>query len=369
MAGRSVFLVLAVSSVTCLLSAPSISSAAKATKKDTPQEGDLASFLISPAEQAMAKRNYPLAISIYRGIVAVRGDGDESAWNLSQAWTLAGQFDAAAEEIERYRDAVSNPEKRTRAEAEIDALRSRTEGFSGRVFELVPAKSQAAVAFKMGRKLFGAKKYAEAILLFKAGYLMAPDLPGNLRELGESYDKLGRSGEANDFFVRYLKMRPFGNNANKVRERLQKAGLVGKLTIDSSFPCELVMVNRQLLPTKLPIQGMVVAPGKYKLLCYNSQYHLAHYDEATVAKGDSVRVTFAWAILENKLDPWGRIVLENPDAKRAGQMFDIGTWEEIGVPVPDDRRALKVVLRAGDGSKSKELFLKIEAGKRILLTW
>ena len=59
--------------------------------------------------------------------------------------------------------------------------------------------------------------------------------------------------------------------------------------------------------------------------------------------------------------------MENPD--RANEMNDIGVWGEIGVPVPDDRRALRVVMRAGDASKRKELLLKLEAGKRIPLTW
>jgi hypothetical protein len=59
--------------------------------------------------------------------------------------------------------------------------------------------------------------------------------------------------------------------------------------------------------------------------------------------------------------------MENPD--RQTEMNDIGVWDEIGVPVPDDRRALKVVMRAADGSKRRELLLKLEAGNRVPLVW
>ena len=63
----------------------------------------------------------------------------------------------------------------------------------------------------------------------------------------------------------------------------------------------------------------------------------------------------------------GRIVMENPD--RESEMNDIGVWDEIGVPVPEDRRSLKVLLRAPDSSRRKDLRIKLEAGKRFPLAW
>ena len=59
--------------------------------------------------------------------------------------------------------------------------------------------------------------------------------------------------------------------------------------------------------------------------------------------------------------------MENPD--RTNEMNDIGVWDEIGVPVPEDRRALRVMMRSADASRRKELLLQLEAGKRIPLTW
>lgn len=328
---------------------------------------DRAAFLVKPAESALADRKFALAISLFRGIVAIRGDGDEVVWKLAEAWTLVGEFESAIEELERYIAAVLDPDKEVRARQHISELAERPRGFGGKVFEVKPATAQAGEAFKRGRKFFAGKKFAEAVSMFKAGIVMAPDLPGNYRELGEAYDKLGLSAEANDFFVRYLKIRPFGKNADTARKRLEKAGLVGKLSLDTSFPCEQVWMNRQPLPGKLPVKTMVVAPGRYKLLCYTEKFHLAHYEYVEVPKGGAVQTTFAWAIVENKLEPWGRVVMENPE--NPGEMTDIGVWSEVGVPMPSDRRALRIVMKAGDGSQNKELFLKIEPGKRIPLKW
>jgi tetratricopeptide (TPR) repeat protein len=328
---------------------------------------DLAAFLVKPAEAALAERKFALAISLFRGIVAIRGDGDAVVWKLAEAWTLAGEFESASEELERYLGAVTDRDEEIRARQHISELAERPKGFGGRVFEVQPATAQAGEAFKRGRKFFTGKKFPEAVLMFKAGIVMAPDLPGNYRELGEAFDKLGRSGEANDFFVRYLKIRPFGKNADTARKRLEKAGMVGKLSVETSFPCEQVWMNRQPMPSKLPVKTMIVAPGKYKLLCYTEKFHLAHYVTVEVPKGAAAQTTFAWAVLENKLEPWGRVVMENPE--NPGEMTDIGVWTEVGVPMPSDRRALRIVMKAGDGSKNKELFLKIEPGKRIPLQW
>lgn len=344
------------------------SEPAPVARAATPQPNeDLAAFLEAPARQALEKRNYKLAVSLYRGIVAIRGEADPAMIKLAEAWTLGGQFDAAADEWERYRDAVADPNEKLRATQQIQTLRERTEGFSGDVFEPQPAIKEATLAFKKGRQYFGKKKYVEAILLFKAGYAMAPDMPGPLRELGESYDQLGRTAEATEFFIRYLQVRPFGKNADRVRERLVKSGHVGKLSVESSFPCEIVMMNRQLVPGKLPIRDLVVAPGTYKLLCYSERYHTAQYVRATVEKNRAAKAIFQWAILENKLDPWGRIVLENPD--NPGEMRDVGLFEEIGIPVPSDRRALKMIIKSGDGKKSDTRFVKLEPGKRIPIQW
>lgn len=375
MAGRAVGRVIGVFCLTIALAGPAIagtkgskggavkSPAAAAADKPA---ADLATFLIKPAELAIKKRDFALAISLWRGVVAVRGDGDEAVWKLADAWKLAGRFEEAAEDLERYREAVADPAKKTKADDEIEALKARPEAFSS-TFRVKPATREATEAFKRGRKFFAQKKYEEAILLFKAGYSMAPDLPGNLRELGQAYEKLGRGDEAIKFYARYLRMRPFGKNADTVRERLQKVGYTARLTVDSAMPCEEIWMNGQPFPLKVPAKDIVVAPGYYKALCWAPKYHLAYYEDVRLQKGESGRLEFAWAVIVNQLDPWARVIVE--DSLAPGKMKDIGSFEENGVPVPRDRRALRVVLRAGDGSKQKELLVKLEPGQKVKLEW
>lgn len=323
--------------------------------------------MIGSAQDALAARKLGLAVSLWRGVAALRGDADPALLELAKAWTLAGEFDAAIEELERHRKALADIASIARVNQQIVDLERRPRGFSDGVFEVVPAEAQAREAFRRGRIALRQKRYADAALFFRAGVEMAPDLPGNYRELGEALTRLGREGDARELFLRYLRMRPFGKNAGEIRSRLLPAGMLGTLSVASSFSCEQVWLNRQPVPLPLPIEKLQVAPGRYRILCYSEKYHFARYVGVDVPKGGAARAELAWAILENKLDPWGRIVMENPD--RESEMNDIGVWDEIGVPVPEDRRPLKIVMRAADSSKRKEMRIKLEAGKRIPLSW
>jgi tetratricopeptide (TPR) repeat protein len=332
---------------------------------------DLADFIVKPAEDALRDRKLGLAISLWRGVVAIRGDADAAVEKLALAWTLAGEPEAAVEELERRRRATTDAEIQGAIGDEIIELEQRARGFTGQVFQVVPAPDQAREAFRRGRRAFETRRYADAAAYYRAGIEMAPDLPGNYRELGEALAKVGRTDEATTFFGRYLRLRPFGKNADEVRARLAASGATGKLSVGSSFACEQVWINRQPVPRPAsmtrPIVNLVVAAGHYRLLCYSEKYHFARYLNVDVAKAGNVRADFTWAIIENRLDPWGRIVMENPD--RQSEMNDIGVWNEIGVPVPDDQRPLKVLLRAGDNSRRKEVTIQLEAGKRIPLAW
>ncbi len=327
---------------------------------------ELSGFLVKPALKALEERKYALAVSLWRGVVAMRGDGDEAAWKLAEAWTLAGQFKAASRVLGYYAGAVKDPVRKQKAQEEMASLDKREQGFAGR-FTVTPALNEAKEAFKRGRAAFKSKKYDKAILYFKAGVVMAPDLPGNYRELGESFDKLGQPAEANEFFVRYLRIRPFGKNADDVRKRLAKSKIVGKLTIESALPCDEVWIEGQRVPVKLPVKAHPMAPGTYEMLCFNEKYHHVQYERVEVKQGEAAKIAFNWAVLENKLDPWGRVVIE--DARDGKRMMDIGLWPEVGVPVPNDRRALKITMTAGDGTKKKEEFVKLAPGQRYVLKW
>jgi len=126
--------------------------------------------------------------------------------------------------------------------------------------------------------------------------------------------------------------RPFGANAEVVRAELAKdKDVLGTLHVSSSLPCTELWVNRQRVTGKLLDQGIVVAPGNYKGLCFNPTFEMALFEYATVEAGKPATMTFRWAIVENKLErPLGRIALEN--AKAPGVMIDLGiTATAVGV--------------------------------------
>jgi len=89
----------------------------------------------------------------------------------------------------------------------------------------------------------------------------APELPGFLRELGSTYDKLGAAPEKREFYRRYLVQRPLGSNADVVRAELARdKDILGTLQVSSSLPCTELWINRQRLTGKLPDKGIIVAP-------------------------------------------------------------------------------------------------------------
>jgi tetratricopeptide (TPR) repeat protein len=332
-----------------------------------------ADFIVKSAEAAMKARRYEVAVSLWRGVVALRGDADPAAWKLAEAFTLGGDFASAQDALEIYSAATTDAKEKARAAAEIDALAKRVQGYSSsnKPFAPRPATSEAKVAFKRGRTAFNKKQYAVAVGYYKAGTVMAPELPGPYRELGECFDKLGRPADATTFYSRYLVLRPFSQNAKPILDRLARTNILAKVDIVSTLPCEEVWINGQRLdPRKdpLPIKGHRMAPGRYKLMCYNEAYHIAQFEDLEVKAGEKATLEFQWALLVNKLEPWGRIAIENPNG--GGGMYDIGPYPEIGVPVPKDRRALKLRITGGeDPTRIKEELIKLEPGKRFEVTW
>jgi hypothetical protein len=228
----------------------------------------------------------------------------------------------------------------------------------------------AKKAFTAGRAAFAKKAYGDALVHFHIGAALAPDLPGFLRELGATYDKLGAAVQRRELYRRYLVARPFGANADVIRTELAKEkDVLGTLIISSSFPCTEMWINRQRITGKLPEKGLVVAPGNYKGLCFNPKYEMALFEYATVEAGKPASMSFAWAIVENRLErPLGRIALENP--KAAGVMIDLGiTATEIGVAAPVDGRKLKMVLKDDSGMRTEERQVEIRPGQRITIKW
>jgi tetratricopeptide (TPR) repeat protein len=341
------------------------------TVATTKPRAKLSEFLIARAAKAAKARDWARAIPLYQALVVARGPGSAESRQLATLWTLAGQNEQAADAWGAYAAAVADGKEREAALAEVTRLAGSPDPFADRL-QLVPQVTEARQAFGLGRAAFAARQYGDALVYFHLGHALAPELPGFLRELGSTYDKLGAAGPKREFYRRYLVQRPFGANADVVRAELAKdKDVLGTLVVSSSLPCTELWVNRQRVTAKLDGagKGIVVAPGSYKGLCFNPKYEMALFEYATVEPGKPAAMTFRWAIVENRLErPLGRIALENP--KAPGTMIDLGiTSTEVGVAAPADQRKLKMILKDDSGVRTEERMVQIEPGQRVVVRW
>lgn len=330
---------------------------------------EISQFLVARAEKTAKARDWAHAIPLYQALVVARGPGGSEGKQLATLWTLAGQNEEASEAWAAFANATTDEKAKGDALSESVRLANTPDPFADKL-ALSELGAEAKQAFTLGRAAFAKKLYADALVYFHIGYALAPDLPGFLRELGSTYDKLAAPDRKREFYRRYLVQRPFGANADIVRAELAKdKDVLGSLLVSSSLPCAQMWVNRQKITGKLPDKGLAVAPGSYKGLCFNPKYEMALFEYTTVEAGKPATMTFRWAIIANKLEhPYGRIALENP--KSPGTMIDLGiTSPEVGVAVAPDGRKLKMILKDDSGVRNEERTVQIEPGQRLVVQW
>ncbi|MEM9493205.1 MAG: hypothetical protein AAGC55_28910, partial [Myxococcota bacterium] len=227
----------------------------------------------------------------------------------------------------------------------------------------------AREAFRRGRAAYRAGRWQEALVLYRLGYVLDPEVPGFLRELGATYDKLGQSDRKQAFYQAYLRALPFGRGARDIRRALQKdRGALGRLSIASSLPCDELWLNRQLVPGG-KVTGLIVPPGSYRALCVSYKYEIAYFEYAEVVAEQTAELQFRWAVVVNQLeDPFGRITIENP--RVPGVMMDLGiSSPEVGVIVPEDGRALRMILRDDRRTRREERSITLQSGQRHVIKW
>jgi tetratricopeptide (TPR) repeat protein len=334
---------------------------------ETPRDA-LSKFLVARAEKAAAARDWAHAIPLYQALVVARGPGGGEAKKLATLWTLAGQNEDAAAAWSAFANATRDAAAKTDALAEAVRLASAPDPFAQKL-ALAEVTAEAKQAFALGRAAFRKGQYGDALVYFHVGHALAPELPGFLRELGATYDKLGAVEQKREFYRRYLVQRPFGGNADVVRAELAKErDVLGTLLVSTTLPCKELWINRQRIPGKLPDKGLVVAPGSYKGLCFSPKYEMALFEYATVEPGKPASLEFRWAIVVNDLKPRGRIAIENP--KLPGTMIDLGvTSKEVGVAVPADGRKLKMIVKDDSGKRVEERAVQLPPGERFVVTW
>jgi tetratricopeptide (TPR) repeat protein len=340
------------------------------TVKTSKPRKELSAFLAGKAEAAEKKRDFERAIVLYQALVTARGKGGVEARELARALALAGQSEDAARVWEDYASATADPKEKAEALKEAGRLKLAPDPFSKQL-RLPALAAEAKDAFKKGRAAYGKKQYGDALVYFHMGYALAPDLPGFLRELGATYEKLQARDKKIEFYRAYLLRRPFGKNADDVRKELAAhRGTLATLSLESSLTCEQVWVNGQLVPGKLPLKKIIVAPGRYKALCLSNKYELAAFERTDVAAGGEATIKFSWAIVVNKLEkPLGRIAVEMWDDPER-RMLDLGVSSpELGVVVPPDGRAIKIVVKDDAGTRVEERSVRIRPGETFVVKW
>jgi len=329
----------------------------------------LTQFLVGPAEAAAKKRNFGRAIALYQALATARGPASPEARKLATLWTLAGQAEDAARVLTAFAAATTDSAAATAARTEAARVLANPDPYAKRL-ELPVLAAEAKRAFKQGRAAFAKKRWGDALVSFHVGYALAPDLPGFLRELGATYEKLESSDKKLAFYRAYLLRRPFGKNAEVVRVELGKQpGALGALKLSSSLPCDQMWVNAQQVPETVPTKALAVAPGSYKAMCLSRRYEMAIFEYATVGGGQTAELRFDWAIVVNALEaPLGRIVIEN--YQNPSMMIDLGvSTPEYGVGVPHDGRALRLVVKDETGARVEERSVRIRPGQRYVVKW
>ncbi len=307
------------------------------------------------AEAAIAARKYAKAVTLLRGLVALRQNDPkgDTVFRLAEVYVLAGQYEEAIAELERFVRVSTDEARLTKAKNEIDRLSNTPAPFFEDVFRPEPAKAEAAKLFKLGQDFTKKKKFAEAVAHYEASMLLDPDLPGPYRASGAVYDKLGNKKKKAQFFSEYLRLRPDGKTADEIRKMLGKEKILGKVNIEASFACD-VFVNGRPMGKKTPITALTLPEGRYTVTLVNQQYHVVRNMKVKVEAGKQQKARFDFGIVSLKLSPWARVKVDGRD---------LGLWDELGVPAG----SYTLQLAAHDGSHSKELAVAVQDGKTVVI--
>jgi Flp pilus assembly protein TadD len=324
---------------------------AKAAKDEKIPATDPALMLRKKA-QAPAELASGRSISLLRGATALSADPKVYA-ELAAAYQRAGQFDLASHELRRYAAIETDRARADAALAKAKEIDEQPRGFGEGGFRAIPASAEAEWAFKEGQKRFKAKKFKEAVSYFQAAMLLDSGVPGPYRMLGAAYGKIGEREKESKFFVEYLRVRPDGNIAEEVRKVLAKTGQLGYLTIESSYPCDIVINGRELQGKLTPLKKLAVPPGGYSISLGSDNLHGQWNirDRVVVEPGREAVFKLPLGILAVKLTPWARISV---DGKY------VGSYDELGLRTGEYR----IHLETSDGTKQRDLTVSVQAGQK-----
>jgi tetratricopeptide (TPR) repeat protein len=321
-----------------------------------PPPPDEASGLSRAVEEAVTRGAYGRAAALARGLESLAAPSPEPAWRLGEIYALAGQYDQAIDAYRRYAASpLAEPDKKQRAQSEAARLAEAPAPFVEAPFRAERATDEAKRLFDAGLKAEKAKQDDRAARLLETALRLDPELPGPYRLLGVLYGRLGDKPREVKFLKDYLKLRPDGAIADAVRQKLAAEKVLGHLSIDASFPCEVLVDGRPTGKTT-PMKGLTLPAGRYTVTLINDKYHIARNLHVEVGPGEDVARAFKFGILRTRLEPWARVRVDGKD---------IGLWDEVGVPEGKHT----VSYKSFDNAKERSVDLEIAPGAREALRW
>ena len=82
-------------------------------------------------------------------------------------------------------------------------------------------RPQAELALKEGIKAYKDGQYEEALAAYQRAAALAPTASGPYREMGKTYEALGREKEAQSAYQEYLRRKPDADDADEINGRLK----------------------------------------------------------------------------------------------------------------------------------------------------
>jgi len=86
------------------------------------------------------------------------------------------------------------------------------------------AKADAETAYRQGVQLFARGDTSSALAQLRASIASNPDYPPAWRGLGLVFEKMGEKDQARSAYKRYLKLAPSANDADQIRNRMERLG-------------------------------------------------------------------------------------------------------------------------------------------------
>ncbi|MBN2722755.1 MAG: tetratricopeptide repeat protein [Deltaproteobacteria bacterium] len=343
-----------------------------------PSQKSISDELTSGARLALSKNSSEKAATIYEAVRILDPGNIVALKELANIYQSTNRNDQALELLNTIlsKHCGNNCTKGCYSASECTSFKIAKGRIvsSGNTDDTVPVSVSvpdlAKKTFNAGLKLKKKRQWKKARDLLNASLKLNPDLVGVYRHLGEVYDKLKDTKQADAFYLWYLKVRPSGPNAAKVRKKLSKEAKksFGTLKLSSSYSCYVtigseMLTNARGRTIKTPVKKLNLPEGKYAVGFICNKQHVARRFWINIKAGKNSELQFKFGGISVKLNPWARIYIASKTGPRKNRFMDAGLFDIIGLPEGD----YKLKLVAFNNRKKKIMDISIKSKKIITI--